>query len=218
MGTQHTPPNRARTLGVAGVVLGLLLLTTLGLAMWFGRSDHSAMVDRYNSLSISHRERQYLGRIAAGVCGVTKADGSASPLYKEAWRRINKEGETPEQLAEVATWLSGTTPNDDAKPNAPIPPECMELGIPATTTDPILVRLSPELCDYMARTAPALVLVRQASLQRDNRGPTHVWEGWTEPDQNIPSYIEFIQLSSLALIQGHIDRVAGRRTQQLERI
>ena len=199
----------------AVIALGLALASSVGVMLWLNATGNDALIARYNALSEELHEKRYTRAPPPPEAVAALEDGAAAPLYKEAWRLLKDAGDAPDQLSEVVKWLGGEAPGGE--PRAEIAPECLDAGAPPGSRDPVLLRLEPEVCDYLNRAAPAIVLASKASQRSNNRSPVHVWERWEDVGAAVPSYLPFLVLGNLSLLQGHIDGLGDDQAKQLDR-
>ncbi len=94
---------------------------------------------------------------------------------------------------------------------APIPPECVEIGVPTDHEDPVVAQLTAELCLEMRDCAEAMDLLERGSRREQTTSPITIWSEWAvAPDGNDYRMVgDFLQLARMDLVRANIAVVNG---------
>ena len=215
-------------------VLGALifvLLPSLVAAAWLWRRAHERrqdLVQLYEEVAQEHRAAAFPRDEATP--GWALESGAAAEPYRRAWDACELEG-WPESTAETLrrTRLALFEPELLAldAPELPlfepgervVPPACVALGVPEGTGDLLLSQLDEDLCERLAACLPALRLVDAGSRRADTTSPMQIWSDFATvaPGQS-RSFVPFLRLGQLRLLEGYLAGADGDREAHLDAI
>jgi len=213
-----------------GIALFVLLPAVVVAALlWHRAAERRAeLVQLFEEVAEAHRSTSHTR--APDPPGWPLQPGAAAEPYQRAWDACDLE-DWPDATAENLrrTRLALFEPELRAldAPDLPlfepgeraVPPACAALGVPADSDDLLLAQLDQDLCERLAACRPALELVAIGSRCQDTTSPMRIWSEFaTVGPGQLRSFVPYLRLGQLGLLQGYLAGAAGDRDAHLDAI
>ena len=213
-----------------GIVIFVLLPSLVAAAWVWHRAQErrQELVKLYEEVAQEHRAEAYPR--AEGTPGWELEAGDAADPYQQAWDACDLEN-WPERTAETLrrTRLALFEPELRARdaPELPlfdpgervVPSPCVALGVPEGTSDRLLAQLDGDLCERLDACRPALRLMDTGSRRADATSPMRIWSEFaTVAPGQLRSFVPFLRLGQLRLLEGYLAGANGDRDAHLDAI
>jgi len=186
------------------------------------------LVDLFEEVAQQHRAEVF-GR-SVDPPGWELQPGEAAEPYRRAWdacelqrwpdasaenlRRTRLALFEPELRALDAPQLPLYQPGERTVPFA-----CTSLGVPEGSDDLLLAQLDEDLCQRLADCRPALQWVETGSRRADTTSPLGIWSEFASVSPGeLRSFVPYLRLAQLGLLEGYIAGAAGDRDAHLDAI